>query len=197
MSRKVLENFGRIDVLINNAGFVIYGKVSELSIEEIESQMETNYFGMINCTKNFLPQMLEQKSGHIVNVASVGASFGVPGIASYCATKFAMLGFSEGLKHELHGTGVGLTVVSPIMVRTDLFDHPSFENFTKNATGISLSPETVAKVVVKAASSSRLEIVVPSVARAGIWAKQMFPFFINPLIGNAFRKQLAKRSSKE
>ncbi len=180
MSKKVLEN-----------------KVTELSIEEIESQMETNYFGMINCTKNFLPQMLEQKSGHIVNVASVGASFGVPGIASYCATKFAMLGFSEGLKHELHGTGVDLTVVSPIMVRTDLFDHPSFENFTKNATGISLSPETVAKAVVKAASSSRLEIVVPSVARAGIWAKQMFPFFINPIVGNAFRKQLEKRDSKE
>ena len=141
--------------------------------------------------------MLEQKSGHIVNVASVGASFGVPGIASYCATKFAMLGFSEGLKHELHGTGVDLTVVSPIMVRTDLFDHPSFENFTKNATGISLSPETVAKAVVKAASSSRLEIIVPSIARAGIWAKQMFPFFVNPIIGNTFRKQLAKRDSKE
>ena len=57
--------------------------------------METNYFGMINCTKNFLPQMLEQNQA-ILLLASVGASFGVPGIASYCATKFAMLGFSEG-----------------------------------------------------------------------------------------------------
>ncbi len=78
MSKKVLDEFGRVDVLVNNAGFVIYGKVNELSTEEIVAQMETNYFGMIYCTKAILPQMLEQHSGHIVNVASVGASFGVP-----------------------------------------------------------------------------------------------------------------------
>ncbi len=137
----------------------------------------------------------EQHSGHIVNVASVGASFSVPGVASYCATKFAMLGFSEGLRHELAGTGVGLTVVSPIMVRTPLFDHPSFENFSKFSTGVSLSSETVAKTIIKASNSSRLEIVVPSVARAGIWFKQTFPYLINPIIGNAFRKQLTKRNN--
>jgi hypothetical protein len=195
MSETVIDTFSKIDILVNNAGFVIYGKVEELSIEDIESQMQTNYFGMINCTKYFLPHFLKQNSGHIVNVASVGGSFGVPGIASYCATKFAMLGFSEGLHHELHGTNVGITVVSPIMVRTSLFDHPSFKNFTKHATGISLSSETVANAIIKAANSSRLEIVVPSVVRIGIWLKQTFPFLINPLLGNAFRKQLDKRDS--
>ena len=193
----VLDTFGRIDILVNNAGFVIYGSVLDLSIEEIESQMETNYFGMIYCTKNFLPYMIEQGQGHIVNVVSVGASLGVPGVASYCATKFAMLGFSEGLKHELSGTGVDVTVVSPIMVDTPLFDHPSFENFSRRSTIAILSPEKVANTILKAANSSRLEIVVPSVARAGIWAKQNFPFFINPIIGNAFRKQLAKKPSKK
>ena len=197
MSDTIIDTFGRIDILVNNAGFVIYGKVSELTIEEIESQMETNYFGMIYCTKNFLPHMIEQRQGHIVNVASVGASFGVPGIASYCATKFAMLGFSEGLKHELHGTGVDVTVVSPIMVDTSLFDHPSFENFSKQSTITTLKPETVANAVLKAANSSKLEIVVPSLANAAIWSKHNFPFLINPIIGNAFRKQLSKRSSKK
>ena len=195
MSDTVLDTFGRIDILVNNAGFVIYGKVSELSTEEIVAQMETNYFGMIYCTKAFLPQMLEQHSGHFVNVASIGASFSAPGVASYCATKYAMLGFSEGLKHELYDTGVDLTVVSPIMVRTPLFDHPSFENFSKFSTGISLSSETVAKAIIKASNSSRLEIVVPSVARAGIWFKQTFPYFINPIVGNSFRKQLRKRNN--
>jgi len=86
MTDTVIDTFGRIDIFVNNAGFVIYGKVSELTIEEIESQMETNYFGMIYCIKNFLPHMVEQGQGHIVNVASVGASLGVPGVASYCAT---------------------------------------------------------------------------------------------------------------
>ena len=155
MSQKVIDTFSKIDILVNNAGFVIYGKIEELSIEDIESQMKTNYFGTIYCTKSFLPHFLKQNSGHIVNVASVGGSFGVPGIASYCATKFAMLGFSEGLHHELHDTNVGVTVVSPIMVRTSLFDHPSFKNFTKFATGISLSADTVANAIIKASDSSR------------------------------------------
>ena len=193
LSKIVLQKFNSIDILVNNAGFAIYGSVSDLSINEIESQMETNYFGMIYCVKNFLPLMLKKKSGHIVNVASVGASFSVPGVSSYCATKFAMLGFSEGLKHELYGTGVGLTVVSPIMVRTPLFEHPSFTNFSKFSTGVSLSSETVAKTIIKASNSSRLEIVVPSVARAAIWFKQTFPFLINPIIGRIFRKQLTKK----
>ena len=193
LSKIVLQKFNSIDILVNNAGFAIYGLVSDLSINEIESQMETNYFGMIYCVKNFLPLMLKKKSGHIVNVASVGASFGVPGVSSYCATKFAMLGFSEGLKHELYGTGVGLTVVSPIMVRTPLFEHPSFTNFSKFSTGVSLSSETVAKTIIKASNSSRLEIVVPSVARVVIWFKQTFPFLINPIIGRIFRKQLTKK----
>ena len=197
MSEKTIETFSKIDILVNNAGFVIYGNVKELSIEDIESQMKTNYFGTIYCTKSFLPHFLKQNFGHIVNVASVGGSFGVPGIASYCATKYAMLGFSEGLRHELEGTGVGLTVVSPIMVRTPLFDHPSFENFSKFSTGISLSSETVAKAIIKASNSSKLEIVVPPVARAGIWFKQTFPYFINPIIGNRFRKQLEKRSNSD
>ena len=189
MSKTVLEKFDSIDVLVNNAGFAIYGSVKDLSIDEIESQMETNYFGMMYCIKNFLPSMLEKKSGHIVNVASVAASFGLPGIASYCASKFAMLGFSEGLKHELHGTGVGVTVVSPIMVRTDFFDHPSFEKMPKYSP-TSLSSKTVAKAILKAANSPRLEIIVPSIVRSAVWLKHTFPYFINPIMGKSFKKQL-------
>jgi len=189
MSKTILEKFESVDILVNNAGFAIYGSVSDLTIDEIESQMETNYFGMIYCIKNFLPSMLKKKSGHIVNVASVAASFGLPGIASYCASKFAMLGFSEGLKHELKNTGVGITVVSPIMVRTNFFEHPSFENMPKFSP-TSLSSVTVAKAILKAANSPRLEIIVPSVVRGAVWMKNTFPYFINPILGKSFKKQL-------
>jgi len=191
MAKFILEKHESIDILVNNAGFAIYGPVSKLSIEEIESQMATNYFGMIYCVKNFLPSMITKKSGHIVNVASVAASFGLPGIASYCASKFAMLGFSEGLKHELKGTGVGITVVSPIMVRTNFFDHPSFEKMPKYSP-TSLSPETVANSILKAANSSRLEIIVPSFVRGAVWMKETFPYLINPILGSSFKKQLDK-----
>ena len=190
MSKQVLEKFGKIDILVNNAGFAIYGKVSDLDIEQMESQIATNYFGMVYCIKNFLPKMLEQNSGHIVNVASVAASFGLPGLDSYSASKFAMLGFSEGLQHELNGTDVHVTVVSPIMVRTNFFDHSSFESMPKFSP-TSLSSKTVAKAVLKAANSSRLEIIVPSLVRGVIWTKQTFPYFVNPIIGSTFRKYLA------
>ena len=189
MSKMVLDKFDSVDILVNNAGFAIYGYVSDLSIDEIESQMETNYFGMVYCIKNFLPTMIEKKTGHIVNVASVAASFGLPGIASYCASKFAMLGFSEGLKHELKNSGVGITVVSPIMVRTNFFEHPSFENMPKFSP-TSLSSKTVAKAILKAANSPRLEIIVPSVIRGAVWMKNTFPYFINPILGKSFKKQL-------
>jgi len=189
MCKIVLEKFDRIDILVNNAGFAIYGKVSDLDIDEIESQMATNYFGMVYCIKNFLPKMLEQNSGHIVNVASVAASFGLPGLASYSASKFAMLGFSEGLQHELNGTNVHVTVVSPIMVRTNFFDHSSFESMPKFSP-TSLSAKTVAKAVLKASNSSRLEIIVPSIVRGAIWIKQTFPYLVNPIIGSTFRKYL-------
>ena len=189
MSKTVLNKFGTIDILVNNAGFAIYGSVLELKVEEIESQMKTNYFGMVYCTKAFLPKMLEQKTGHIVNVASVAGSFGLPGIASYCASKFAMLGFSEGFYHELKGTGVGITVVSPIMVRTDFFDHSSFKSIPKYSS-TSLSSKTVAKAIVKASASPRLEIIVPPFVRGAVWLKHTIPYLINPILGAAFRKQM-------
>ena len=189
MSKTVLDKFDRTDILVNNAGFAIYGSVLELKIEEIESQMETNYFGMVYCTKAFLPKMLEQKAGHIVNVASVAGSFGLPGIASYCASKFAMLGFSEGLYHELKGTGVGITVVSPIMVRTDFFNHSSFKSMPKYSP-TSLSSKTVAKAIVRASTSPRLEIIVPPFVRGAVWLKHTIPYLINPILGATFRKQM-------
>ncbi len=193
MSKIVLETFGTVDILVNNAGFAIYGSASDLSIDDIESQMATNYLGMIYCTKTFLPSMLEQDSGHIVNVASLAASFGLPGIAPYCASKFAMLGFSEGLKHELSGKGVDITVVSPIMVKTEFFDHESFTSMPKS--NISLDAKTVAKAIVRAADSSRLEIVVPSISRTVVWLKHTVPFIINPILGRMFSSKLRSTHS--
>jgi short-subunit dehydrogenase len=189
MCKAIIEKFGTVDVLVNNAGFGIYNTVEKIKIEEMESQMSTNFFGMMYCIKAFLPKMLEQQSGHIVNVASVAASVGIPGMASYCASKFAMLGFSESLSHELKGTGVGITVVSPIMVRTNFLNHESFRKMPRYSA-TSLDPKTVASAVVKAASSPRLEIVVPQFVRFVIWLKQTLPYLINPIVGGIFRRSM-------
>jgi uncharacterized protein len=189
---QILERFGHIDLLINNAGYGEFGKVENQSIEQIEALMRTNYFGMVYCTKVFLQSMLSRHSGHIVNLASLAASFGVAGMAGYCASKYAILGFSESLYHELYGTGVRITVVSPIGVKTNFFNNQSFENHKPNYTGFMLETTTVSKAILAAANSTRLEIIVPFYVRAGVWLKHTFPYAVNPVVGALFRRQLNK-----
>lgn len=195
LAQKVIDRFGYIDILINNAGIGIYGKLKDQTAEDLELVMRTNYLGTAYCTKAFLAPMLKRRSGHIVNIASVAGSFGVAGMAGYSASKYAILGFSESLYHELHGTGVEITVVSPIGVKTNFFNHYSFGPKKPNYTGFFLEPQTVSKAILKASCSSRLEIIVPSYGRVGVWLKQTFPYLINPLVGWLFRRQLNK--SKE
>ena len=188
MAREVLSVYDAVDILVNNAGIGILGKVAEQSIEELELVTKTNYLGMIYCTKAFLDSMLRKKNGHIVNVASLAASFGIPGLAAYCGSKFAMLGFSESLQHELHATGVRVTVVSPIGVKTNFFHHPSFGNKFKNNERFYLDPHCVSRAIIRASNSNRLEIVVPIYMRGGVWLKHTLPYLVNPIVGTSFRK---------
>ncbi|MFZ0513053.1 MAG: SDR family NAD(P)-dependent oxidoreductase [Candidatus Nitrosopolaris sp.] len=196
MGTQILEKFGHIDLLINNAGFGELGEVENQSIEQIEAVMRTNYFGMVYCTKVFLHSMLSRHSGHIVNVGSLAASFGVAGMAGYCASKYAMLGFSESLYHELYGTGVRITVVSPIGVKTNFFNNQSFESHKPNYTGFMLEATTVSKAILAAANSPRLEIIIPFYVRAGVWFKHTLPYAVNPVVGALFRRQLNNQISK-
>ena len=192
MGREILDKCGHVDILVNNAGFGLYGKVQNQSIEQIESVTFTNYLGVVYCTKVFLDSMIARKSGHIVNLASVAASFGVAGLSAYCASKYAVLGFSESLSQELHGTGVGLTVVSPIGVKTNFFNNSSFGGRIPYYNGFMLKTNTVSNAVLAAANSHRLEIIVPFYMRAGVWLKHTIPFLINPMIGFIFRRELSR-----
>ena len=195
LAQKVIDKFGFVDILINNAGIGIYGNLENQTAEDLELVMRTNFLGTAFCTKAFLGSMLKRRSGHIVNVASVAGSFGVAGMACYSASKYAILGFSESLYHELHGTGVEVTVVSPIGVKTEFFNHVSFGRKKPNYAGFFLEPQTVSKAILKASCSGRLEIMVPFYIRAGVWLKQTFPYFLNPLLGWLFRRQLNKTKS--
>lgn len=192
MGREILDKCGHVDILVNNAGFGVYGKVQNQSIEQIESVTFTNYLGVVYCTKVFLDSMIARKSGHIVNLASVAASFGVAGLSAYCASKYAVLGFSESLSQELHGTGVGLTVVSPMGVKTNFFNNSSFGGRIPYYNGFMLKTNTVSNAVLAAANSHRLEIIVPFYMRAGVWLKHTIPYLINPMIGFLFRRELSR-----
>lgn len=115
------EAFGRIDVLVNNAGFAIGGFIEELSMEEWRQQMETNFFGLVAVTTAVLPVMREQRNGLIINMGSISGLFGFPGYAPYAASKFAVEGFSESLRHEMSPFGIRVVLVEPGSFRTPIW----------------------------------------------------------------------------
>lgn len=115
-----VNHFGRIDVVVNNAGFGLIGTVEELTDREVKDNFNVNVFGALNVIRNAAPHLRQQRSGHILNIASIGGyAGGFPGFGIYCATKFAMAGFTEGLAEEMSDFGVYATVVYPGYFRTN------------------------------------------------------------------------------
>jgi len=118
--RQAEQRFGRIDVLINNAGYGIVGAVEETPEEELRAQMETNFFGAVAVTRAFLPMFRRQRNGAIVNISSMGGQLSVAGFGAYSASKFALEGISEALAQEMKPFGVKVLIVEPGQFRTDL-----------------------------------------------------------------------------
>ncbi len=117
----VLRDQGRIDVLVNNAGFAVAGFAEDLRLEEIRQQFETNFFGQVAMTQAVLPAMRTQGSGHIIMVSSVSGLLGQPAISSYSASKFALEGWSEALRIELRSAGIRVVLVEPGSFETDIW----------------------------------------------------------------------------
>ncbi|MGK4584535.1 oxidoreductase [Kitasatospora sp. HPMI-4] len=122
---RALERFGRIDVLVNNAGYGVAGAVEETSDEEARSLFDTNVFGLLNVTRAVLPTLRAQRRGHLVNIGSVGGFSQGAGSGIYGASKFAVEGITEALHAELSGLGIAVTVVEPGQFRTDFLDPAS------------------------------------------------------------------------
>jgi NAD(P)-dependent dehydrogenase (short-subunit alcohol dehydrogenase family) len=113
------DAFGRLDVLVNNAGYGDVGSIEDTSLADFRAQIETNLFGVINVTKAALPRLREQGSGHILQLSSVGGRIGPPGRGAYAAAKWGVEGFSEVLAKEVGPLGIKVTIVEPGGFRTD------------------------------------------------------------------------------
>lgn len=123
--QSALDAFGRIDVLVNNAGRGLLGAVEESSDASARAVYEVNVFGTLTMQRAVLPVMRAQRSGHIINISSIGGLMGSPGWGVYCSTKFAMEGFSEALAKEVKPLGIWVTIVEPGYFRTDFLDASS------------------------------------------------------------------------
>jgi NAD(P)-dependent dehydrogenase (short-subunit alcohol dehydrogenase family) len=116
---QTVAKFGRVDVLVNNAGYGVAGAIEEVSEAEFMPMFETNVFGLLRVTRAFLPQLRKQRSGHILNLSSIGGVVASPGMGYYNATKFAVEGLSEALAGELGPLGIKVTIIEPGPFRTD------------------------------------------------------------------------------
>lgn len=119
---EVIRDHGRIDVLVNNAGYALGGFAEDILIEELRAQLETNFFGHVNMTKAILPYMRKQGSGHIIMISSIAGLVANPVLSSYAASKFALEGWTESLRIECKAIGVKVVLVEPGAFDTDIWE---------------------------------------------------------------------------
>ena len=209
---KIVAENQKIDVLVNNAGYGLFGSLEDLSIEEIKVQFETNFFGVVRVTQQVLPVMRKQNTGIIVNVSSVGGQIGIPGLSAYHSTKFALEGLSESISYELEPFGIRVVIIEPGVIRTNIINSSiiakkaldpkspyfslmkklenSFKSMMENATASS-PPEEVAKIVLQAVTSEspQLRYAVGNDAITLLQAKRMSDAEFGDLIKQQFLSQ--------
>ncbi|MDC2215958.1 SDR family NAD(P)-dependent oxidoreductase [Bacteroides thetaiotaomicron] len=119
---QAIDKFGKIDVVVNNAGYSLYGSIESLSDKEFRQIMDINFFGTVNIIRNVMPFLRKQKSGHIINISSVAGYKGYGNSPAYASTKFAVVGLSEALAEEVKAFNIKVTVVAPGFFRTDFLN---------------------------------------------------------------------------
>ena len=193
----IVRDHGRIDVLVNNAGFSSAGFAEDMQMHELRDQLETNFFGNVAMTKAVLPVMRKQKSGHIIQVSSVTGRAAPPMIGGYSASKFALEGWSEALRIEVHSLGIRVVLVEPGSYDTDIWERnvkvaagaldpnsPNrerslrFVEFIKKRAKHRRDAREVAKLIVDIAQNPypKLRYLIGGDAKAQVWLRRIMPW---------------------
>ena len=187
--QQVLQRWGRLDVLINNAGYGLVGPFEGTSPEQVQRQFETNVFGLMNVTRAFLPQFRRQRAGIIINISSVGGQVTFPLYSCYHSTKWAVEGFTESLQFELKPFNIRLKLVEPGAIRTEFYDRsqdrveaPEYEPFysktmdrLQKAGQSAPGPDTVAATAWKAATDNSWKLRYPVNSADVLWFRKLAP----------------------
>jgi short-subunit dehydrogenase len=182
---RATEHFGRVDVLVNNAGVITVGPVENQTAQDFHDVMESNFFTGVHCALAAAPQMLGRRSGTIVNIASIGGKVAVPHLLPYTASKFALVGFSEGLHAELRQKGVHVLTVCPGLMRTGSHQAALFSgnqereyrwfSLAANLPGFSSSAAWAARRIVRAVQCRETEIAITPQAIVAARLAQVAP----------------------
>jgi NAD(P)-dependent dehydrogenase (short-subunit alcohol dehydrogenase family) len=193
----IVRDHGWVDVLVNNAGFSVAGFAEDMALDELRLQLETNFFGNVAMTKAVLPVMRAQKSGHIITVTSVAGRLGQPMLSAYCASKYALEGWSESLRVETHSLGIRVVLVEPGSYETDIWTRnvviakgaldpaspnkersQRFAEFVKSSTKHRRDAREVAKLIVRIARdpNPKLRYLIGTDAKVQVWLKRIVPW---------------------
>jgi NAD(P)-dependent dehydrogenase (short-subunit alcohol dehydrogenase family) len=185
MVAAVAENFGGVDVLVNNAGVIQVGPLELMTLEDFEEAMATHFWGPLYATLAALPRMRERREGRIVNVSSIGGKISVPHLAPYSASKFALAGLSEGLRAELMKDNVVVTTVIPGLMRTGSPRNATFKGqhraeyawfaISDSLPVTSIQAERAARQIVAATRRGQAELVITTQARLAVKFHALFP----------------------
>jgi len=183
--REATSHFGRIDVLVNNAGIIAVGPIENQTVDNFRDVMNTNFFSGVHCSLAVIPQMIARHSGAIINVTSIGGRIAVPHLLPYTASKFAAVGFSEGLNAELRSKGIKVTTVCPGLMRTGSHLNATFSGdapreyrwFSLGASLplVSISAFAAARKIVMAVATGKGEISITPQAMIAARMGNVFP----------------------
>ena len=188
-----IAHFGKLDILINNAGISMRALVEDVDVQVLEQLMAVNYWGMVYCTKAALPQIKENK-GTIAGISSIAGYKGLPGRCAYSSSKFAMQGFLESLRIEQLKTGVNVIWVSPGFTasnirNTALAADGSSQGETPLDEGKLMSAEECAEIIIKAISRRKRSLVMTLQGKMLVLVNKFFPKFADKMVYNHFKKE--------
>jgi NAD(P)-dependent dehydrogenase (short-subunit alcohol dehydrogenase family) len=191
--KEVSARLGPIDALVNNAGLITVGPVEAMEIQDFADAMDTNFWGPLHAIRAVLPDMRRRRAGRIVNIASIGGMIAVPHLLPYSASKFALVGLSEGLRAELARDGILVTTICPGLMRTGSPRHAFFKgrpraeyawfSITDSLPGLSMDVDRAAREIVEALSAGEAGRVLSLPAKVGAVAHALFPGFTAELLG--------------
>ncbi len=177
-----VEKFGGLDLLVNNAGIGAMGKFSEAAPERLRQVMEVNFFAAVELTRRALPALRQGSKPIIVNVSSVLGHRGVPGCSEYCASKFALEGFSQSLRAELVRDGIDVLVVSPARTKTEFFDQAIDARGKPWAKIQGMCSEAVARRTVRAIRRGQHQLIVSLGGKSLVWASRLLPGVVDRVL---------------
>lgn len=193
MIRIVRDRFGRIDVLVNNAGVIQVGPVEVMTVEDYEEAFKTHFWGPLYTTLSVLPEMRRRGEGRIVNISSIGGKISVPHLLPYSASKFALVGFSAGMRAELAKDGVVVTTVCPGLIRTGSPRNAFFKgnqraeyawfSISDSLPLVSMSAERAARQIISACKRGDAEVVLSLPAELAAKFYALFPGLTQDMLG--------------